>query len=75
MKASIEVSSRREGDNIKAALEDEMVRAFVTVFGVLLRLPSDKARARVMQHVTERLSDVASAKPSAEQSVNHEAVT
>jgi hypothetical protein len=57
MKASIEVSSRHEGDNIRAALEDDMVRAFVTVFGVLLRLPSDKARARVMQYVTDRLSD------------------
>lgn len=57
MKATIEVVSRDEADNIRAGLGNEHVRAFVTMMGVLMRLPDDRSRTRVLNFVTEHLSD------------------
>jgi hypothetical protein len=51
MKATIEVESREEAAQIRAALEDPTVRAFVRVMGTLQALPSDRSRRRVMQYV------------------------
>lgn len=52
MRASIEVDSRAEADNIRAGLEDQHVRAFVTVMGALLRLPDTDSRKRVLDFVS-----------------------
>jgi hypothetical protein len=51
MKATIEVSDRKEADAIRAGLSDPSVRAFVAVMGVLSTLPSERARHRVMEFV------------------------
>ena len=55
MKTNIEVKSREEGNAIKTALEDPTVRAFVTTMGVLLALPSNTVRARVLKNVSDQL--------------------
>ena len=57
MKANIEVTDRREADAIKRALEDTAVRAFVVVMGTLKMLPTDRARRRVLQYVSDRLDE------------------
>lgn len=53
MKASIEVENRNEADAIRTGLEDPATRAFVVVMGALATLPSDRARKRVLQYVTD----------------------
>jgi hypothetical protein len=53
MKATIEVSDRKEADAIRAGLEDPAVRAFVVIMGALLTLPSERARKRVLQYVLD----------------------
>ena len=57
MKANIDVQDRREADAIKRGLEDPAVRAFVVIIGVMKELPNDRARARVMQYVKDRLDE------------------
>lgn len=57
MKTSIEVKDRREGDAIRAGLEDPVTRAIVVVTGLLLGLPTDRARRRVLDYVTDRLAE------------------
>lgn len=56
MKANIDVKDRREADAIRSGLEDPTVRAFVIIMGVLKPL-SPRARTRVMQYVTDKLSE------------------
>jgi hypothetical protein len=57
MKANIEVANRKEADALRAGLEDPAVRAFVLIIGVLKALPTDRARQRVLQYVTDRLDE------------------
>lgn len=57
MKATIEVESREEARQIRAALEDTTVRAFVRVMGVLQSLPTDRSRRRVMEYVADRFEE------------------
>jgi hypothetical protein len=57
MKALIEVKDRKEGDAIRAGLEDPSVRAFVVVMGALKMLPTDRARRRVLQFVVDKLEE------------------
>lgn len=57
MKTTIEVKDRREGELVKAGLEDPAVKAFVVVMGALSQLPSDRARKRVMEFVTDKLEE------------------
>jgi hypothetical protein len=57
MKASIEVKDRREADAIRSGLEDPAVRAFVLIMGVMRELPTQRARARVLQYVTDRFQE------------------
>lgn len=57
MKAAIEVKSRKEADDLRRGLEDPAVRAFVVVMGVLLALPNDRARQRVLQYVRDKLEE------------------
>jgi hypothetical protein len=56
MKTSIEVKDRREGDAIRAGLEDPATRAIVVMTGLLIALPRERAR-RVLQYVMERLAE------------------
>lgn len=57
MKAYIEVADREEADMIRRGLADPAVRALVKVIGTLSKLPSDRARARVLRHVDDRLDE------------------
>jgi hypothetical protein len=57
MKASIEVENRNEAKAITTGLEDPATRAFVVVMGALAALPSDRARKRVLQYVTDYLDE------------------
>jgi hypothetical protein len=57
MKATIEVRDRKEADNIRAGLEDPQVRAFVITMGALLKLPSDRARIRVLNFVRDHFDE------------------
>jgi hypothetical protein len=57
MKTKIEVQTRREGEQIRRALEDPQVRAFVLVMGTLRALPSDRARERVLRFVDDKLAE------------------
>lgn len=58
MKATIEVSDRKEADHIRAGLADPTVRAFVVVMGTLAKLPSNTARARVLNYVMDYFKEV-----------------
>jgi len=53
MKANIEVKDRREAEYIRSGLDDPVTRAQVVVLGALRSLPSDRARKRVLQFVTD----------------------
>ena len=57
MKTTIEVSSRSEGERIRAGLRDPTARAFVIVIGALNDLASDRARARVLRFVEDQLAE------------------
>lgn len=59
MKATITVKDRKEADAIRAALAEEETRAQVVVLGMLLSLPSDRARARVLAFVRDHLDEEA----------------
>ena len=57
MKTTIEVTNRAEGEQIRRALTDPQVRAFVLVMGALVTLPSDRARERVLRFVDDQLAE------------------
>jgi hypothetical protein len=56
MKATIQVNDKREAEAVRVGLEDPAVRAFVVIMGVLMPL-TPRARARVMQYVTDKLDE------------------
>ena len=51
------VAHRAEGEAIRAGLEDETVRAYANIMGVLRQLSTDGVRGRVMQFVNDSLGD------------------
>lgn len=57
MRASIEVKSRDEAEQIARALEDPATRALVITIGALLSLRTHAERRRVLQWVTDRLEE------------------
>lgn len=57
MKTTIEVKDRKEAQLIKTALADPATRALVMVMGALLPLRSDRARARVLAYVSDKLNE------------------
>lgn len=63
MKYTITVANKDEGEQIRAGLEDPAVRAFVKVYGVLKALPSDRARARVLAYIADRVAEEQECKP------------
>lgn len=56
MKTTIEVKDRKEGDQIKKALEDPQIRAFVVIAGVLLPF-SRQTQQRVLNFVADHLKE------------------
>ena len=60
MKATIDVSDRKEAEAIRAGLADPAVRAFVIVMGALSALPSDRARQRVLGFVRDHFEETPS---------------
>jgi len=65
MKTSIEVATKQEGEQIRTALSDPHVRAFVLVMGALQPLPSDRARARVLTWASDYADENAHAQCAA----------
>jgi len=57
MKARIDVVNRQEADQIRRALNNPDVRAFVKVMGTLAALPSDRARERVLRFVDDKFAE------------------
>ncbi len=57
MKVSVEVKDRAEASAVKAGMEDPTVRAFVVTMGVLRQLPSDRARKRVLEFISDKLDE------------------
>lgn len=57
MNTSIEVADREEAEQLRRALADSQVRAFVKVMGTLLALPTDRARERVLRFVDDQLDE------------------
>jgi hypothetical protein len=57
MTITINVHNRKEGEAIRDGLADPLVRAFVKIIGVLNRLPSDRARARVMRFIWNQVDE------------------
>lgn len=56
MKASIEVSDRKEAELIRAGLADPQTRALVKVIGALSGL-TDRAKRRVLEYTRDRLDE------------------
>jgi hypothetical protein len=57
MKTTIDVATRAEGHQIRRALADPQVRAFVRVMGTLAALPSDRARAYVLRLIDDHFAE------------------
>ena len=57
MKVSLTVKNRDEACAVQTAWDDPQIRAFVLVVGTLLQLPSDRARLRVLQFVTDKFAE------------------
>lgn len=53
MKVCIDVKDRKEAAAIRHAMTLPEVRTFVVCIGVLDKLPSDRARARVLRYVAD----------------------
>lgn len=54
MKANIEVTSRGEGEAIRAGLEDPEMRAYVVALGTMKLLPDERARLRLVKFLIDR---------------------
>ena len=57
MKITIAVKDRMEADAVAAAWADPTTRALVITCGVLLLLPTDRARRRVLAYVADKLAE------------------
>jgi len=57
MKATIDVQTKDEKEQIERALSDPLMRAFARVCAVLEQLPSDRARRRVIEYVADILDE------------------
>jgi hypothetical protein len=57
MKTTIVVKDRDEARAVQTAMADPQTRAFVLMVGTLLQLPTDRARRRVLQFVTDKLAE------------------
>jgi len=53
MKSTIEVSDRKEAELIRTGLADPATRAVVKIMGALIKLPTDRARTRVLNYAKD----------------------
>ncbi len=60
-KIRVTVKNRAQARAIQAALERADVRAFAITIGLLDGLPTDRARVRVLQYVTDHCDETAKA--------------
>ena len=63
MKVAIEVSTLREGDAMRLALDDPEIRALVVMKGVLLSLPNEQVQLRVLRVLVDGLPEGPAAAP------------
>jgi hypothetical protein len=61
MKVTVTVKNQAERQAVLRAFEDPITRALVIAIGALLRLPTDRSRARVLQYVLDKLDEDAPA--------------
>lgn len=66
LRITVEVENRDQARAIEAALTRDDVRAFAITVGALDTLPSDRARARVLRFVADRLDEETAATPHPE---------
>ena len=59
METTLKVKDQAEGRAIRIALADPQVRAFVVIMGMLLPLPTDRARARVLNFIIDKTQEQA----------------
>jgi len=57
MEISITVADQDEGEQIRQGLEIADVRAFVKIMAVLDPLPTDRARARILQFFADHYDE------------------
>jgi hypothetical protein len=57
MRIYIDVATRQEAEQIRRALADPQVSAFVKIMGTLLALPSDRSRERVLRFVDDKFAE------------------
>lgn len=57
MKVSVEATNRSEAEAIRRAMKHAPTKALVLVIGHLLKLPSDRARRRVLACVADKLQE------------------
>lgn len=57
MKVSIECKDRYEADAIRRAMGHPTTRATVLVTGILLGLPTDRARARTINYTWDKVQE------------------
>lgn len=60
MKASIktEVSTRKQARALEIGLTDPAVKGFVIVMGMLMQLPSDRSRRRVLTYMQDKINEM-----------------
>jgi len=61
MKVAIDVKNRDEAHALKTAMADPATRAFALTMGLLLQLPTDRARRRVLDYVRDQFEEAAAA--------------
>lgn len=57
MKVSIEVKDKKEAAAIRRAMSDPTTRALVVVVGLVLELPTDRARRRALWSAKDYLEE------------------
>lgn len=58
MKATVEVESRAEAKSVQLAMSDATTKAYVVIMGVLMTLPSKRARLRVLCFAEEQTAEL-----------------
>jgi hypothetical protein len=75
MKVRLEVKDRNEGDAISRALDDPEMRAYIVTMGILMELPDDAARVRVLQCVEILLSSAPTSRRESRELRLHDGTT
>ena len=57
MKVTLEVKDRAEREAVQRAWQKPELRAFIVIAGLLDGLPTDRARARVLNYAADKVRD------------------